>query len=138
MRIVGLALVGLFAVAVAAPDASAQSSASGPTFLPHGNYTMAPDSGYAGPDLAGVVLHFTDDSTLVVNNADGSLLVKARLTYDAGTISMNDLEGDSMCPSVGKYKLTGDEQAFRMVLVLDGCTDRATIVTMVRFVKQGA
>ena len=138
MRFVRHVLASVFAALAAVPNATAQSSSTSPAFVPHGNYTMAPDSGYAGPDLTGIVLHFTDDSTLVVNNADGSLVVKARVTYDAGTISLNDLEGDSMCPTVGKYKLTGDEKAFRMVLVIDGCTDRATIVTMVRFVKAEA
>lgn len=104
---------------------------------PRGTYTFVPDSGYAGPDLTGLTVTFDKDNSMVVSAPDGSLIVKSKLTFENGVMTLNDQDGTNVCQYAGKYRVVGDATAFKLTLVEDGCSDRSAIVTTVKFIKQG-
>jgi hypothetical protein len=125
-------MLALFAT-FAASSASAQSSKS---FVPVGAYALTPDSGYAGPDIAGLVAVFSKDSMMVVSSPDGAIIVKAKLTIAGGTLTLNDLEGTNVCASPGKYQVSGDDKVMKWKSLADGCPDRAAIIDFLKFVRQ--
>jgi hypothetical protein len=125
-----LALLTTFAAA----SASAQATKS---FVPVGAYALTPDSGYAGPDIAGLVAVFSKDSMMVVSSPDGAVIVKAKLTFAGGMLTINDLDGTNVCASPGKYQVGGDEKVMKWKSVADGCPDRAAIIDFLKFVRQG-
>ena len=134
MRLLRFLLVAAVALTVTAPNAGAQMASRA---APRGTYVLMPDSGYAGPDISGFAVQFTADSTLVVNSPDGSLIVKAKLTFAEGVLTINDLEGQSVCPSLGKYRVGGDDKVLKLKSIEDGCPDRAAIIDFIKFVRQG-
>lgn len=115
--------------------ASAAHAQDGKPITPRGNYSLVADSGYAGPDLTGFVAMFGDDTTMVIVSADGSLIVKSKLVFDKGTMTLNDVDGSNVCQFPGKYKVTGTATLFKLVLVEDGCGDRSAIVVGLKWVK---
>lgn len=125
-------MLALFAT-FAASSASAQGTKS---FVPVGAYALTPDSGYAGPDIAGLVAVFSKDSMMVVSSPDGALIVKSKLTFAAGMLTLNDLDGSNVCASPGKYQISGNDQVMKLKSVADGCPDRAAIIDFLKFVKQ--
>ncbi len=127
IRLVMAAAVMLSAVGAHAQDASSP--------VPRGNYALMADSGYAGPDLTGFIATFADDNSMTVVSPDGSLVVKSKLVFDAGTVSLNDVDGSNACPVTGKYKVTGSLAVFKLTLVEDGCAERAAIVVGLKWVK---
>jgi len=114
--------------------ATAQAQGS---VTPRGTYTFQTDSGYAGPDLTGLTVSFDDSNQMVVSGPDGTLLVKSKLTFENGVMTLNDQDGTNVCQYAGKYRVVGDAKSFKLTLVEDGCPDRSAIVTTVKFVKQG-
>ena len=75
---------------------------------PRGTYAFVPDSGYAGPDLTGLIITFAEDNSMVVVAPDGSLIVKSKLTFDSGVMALNDQDGTNVCQYAGKYRVVGD------------------------------
>ena len=124
-----LALLTIFA----ASTASAQGTKG---FVPIGTYALTPDSGYAGPDIAGLVAVFSKDSMMVVSSPDGGLVVKSKLTFAGAVVTLNDLDGTNVCASAGKYQVSGDAKVMKLKSIADGCPDRAAIVDFLKFVKQ--
>ncbi len=121
------------ALAIGATTASAQTATS---VTPRGTYAFVPDSGYAGPDLSGLMITFAEDNTMVVGAPDGSLIVKSKLVFDNGVMTLNDQDGTNVCQYAGKYRVVGELKTFKLTLVEDGCADRAAIITAVKFVRQ--
>jgi hypothetical protein len=134
MKTLRFVLGAAVALVLCATTAPAQASTS---ITPRGMYIMVPDSSYAGPDIAGIVLTFGDDKTMVVNSPDGSLIVKSKLTFDNGVMTLNDQDGTNVCQDPGKYRVVGDPKTFKLTLVEDACQERSTIITAVKFVRQG-
>ena len=118
---------------LAANTAHAQTASS---IIPRGTYAFVPDSGYAGPDLAELKITFAEDNTMVVAGPDGSLIVKSKLTFENGVMTLNDQDGTNVCEFPGKYRISGEVRKFKLVLVEDGCQERASIVTALKFVQQ--
>ena len=126
-----------FVLALFATFAASTASAQGTKgFIPVGSYAMTPDSGYAGPDVAGLVAVFSKDSMMVVSSPDGALIVKSKLTFADGMVTLNDLDGSNVCASPGKYQISGNAAVMRLKSVVDGCPDRAAIVDFLKFVRQ--
>ncbi|MEP7348196.1 MAG: hypothetical protein ABI877_23220 [Gemmatimonadaceae bacterium] len=121
------------ALVLCATTAHAQAATS---ITPRGTYVLVPDSSYAGPDIAGLVLTFAEDNTMVVAGPDGSLIVKSKLTFDNGVMTLNDQDGTNVCTNAGKYRVVGDLKTFKLTLVEDGCQERSAIITTVKFVRQ--
>ena len=126
-------VLALFVATFTASTASAQGSKH---LVPLGAYALTPDSGYAGPDIAGLVAVFGKDSTMTVSSPDGGLIVKSKLTLAGNTITLNDLDGTNVCASPGKYQVSGDEKVMKLKSVADGCPDRAAIIDFLKFVRQ--
>lgn len=103
---------------------------------PRGSYQLVADTGYAGPDLTGLVATFGDDDVLTVLAPDGSLIVKSKVSFEDGVMTLRDQDGSNSCPSVGKYKLVGDGGRFRLTFADDACTERAQIVAAISWVRQ--
>jgi hypothetical protein len=128
-----LVMLALFAAFAASP-ASAQGTRN---FVPVGAYALTPDSGYAGPDITGLVAVFSKDSMMTVSTPDGGLVVKSKLTLADSTMTLNDLDGTNVCASPGKYQISGDEKVMKLKSIADGCPDRAAIIDYLKFVRQG-
>ena len=127
---VAVALIAL----VGGASASAQTSTS---VIPRGTYAFVPDSGYGGPDVSELTILFGDDNIMVVTAPDGSLIVKSRLSFAVGVMTLNDFEGANVCQVAGKYRVVGDVKTFKLALVEDGCPDRSAIVPALKWVRQG-
>ena len=126
-----------FLLALLAVVATSTAAAQGTTgFVPIGTYALTPDSGYAGPDITGLVAVFSKDSMWVVSSPDGALVVKSKLTLAGGTLTLNDLDGTNVCASPGKYQMSGDTQVMKLKSIADGCPDRAAIIDFLKFVRQ--
>lgn len=134
MKILRFCVASALILMVGAASASAQTSSS---VMPRGSYTMVPDSNYAGPDLTGLAITFGDDNTMTVVSPDGSLIVKSKLTFENGVMTLNDQDGSNVCQAAGKYKVVGDAKTFRLSLVEDGCSERSAIVIAVKWVRLG-
>ena len=121
------------AVVLGAPCASAQSPA---TVTPRGTYALVPDSGYAGPDISSLMVMFADDNSMTITAPDGSLIVRSKLAFESGVVTLNDQDGSNVCQYAGKYRIVGEVSSFKLSLVEDGCSDRSAIIVALKFVRQ--
>jgi hypothetical protein len=135
MRLVSLRLLSGFCLALAIPTLASAQGANAAKKVPPGTYVLVADSGYAGPDVSTFTVRFEGDSLLVAEQ-EGQLMVRSKLTYEGQDLVWTDLEGNVMCPDVGRYKVTLGEGFVRFVPVSDPCDGRLQVVANVRFVKK--
>jgi hypothetical protein len=77
-----------------------------------------------------LTIHYQKD-TFYVTNKGGDMLVRSTLKISKDTMTINDFDGQYMCPQsegVYKYTINGDNLSF--TLVSDACDGRNAIATI--------
>ncbi len=107
--------------------------------IPAGVYQIVPDSAFsAGIDMTAFTMRFDGDSLMTVEQS-GTMMSRAKITYEGDNILWTDLEGELMCPGTAKYKITfkASGASFRLTPVEDPCDQRSAIVVQIQLVKKG-